>query len=550
MRSANEVKCLLDPKGDLFGAILLAQTSDTATRFEVLLSESNKTTVKLDYSEFFYWHLVQIVIKMPQANPVVTQPKRSGISDVYRRFMELGLGLSEAVNEKNCRWNLDLVAEIYLSILQAHLEFALPIYPLNSVFNSPISRTKSNVAGKLGEALSGIICQSWLSTDQVYLPTLDVLHSIDVTVRHLIGALCLNSPSTGKSISSAIECSFANFRNNLYHFLCHYTAHWPLDQHFIALASVWKTFVAPWSHLSKQEDINYWHPYVLSNFCFYIRPYSSLLEHLEAALEALVSLQVRTKLILQGQDFVKRLSPSIECLLLLVKTISPVSELIESAETCELTGPIRRASNYSVFRIQEQFSILEPSSRIPPAVFDTKGIERAMNIIRWLEKAHQSLEKMNISQSELALDGKVLACQDELAYIFHISDVSYAKFIREREAQEEASSHTNLTPRRRNLLPSTPESKMSSLKDLKISSSKNAFVSDEIPIFKIFFSHLSQYINKGLRLLLDKVNEKRPVPQWIIDNAHVDLTFLAVWQNLAFFTIALPLLYLILSIVF
>lgn len=167
-RAAAEVRSLLDPHGDLFTAILYLQASDPTTRFEVPVSDLVDDaafagrSAKLDYCDFFYFHLVKIVTALPvgKTDQEKARPQH-GFAQVYRKFMSLGLGLP--FHEKSCRWNHDLVADTYLAILKAHLEFILPINAgrESNVFTSPMLRSKMSVAAKLGDSLSGLINQLW-----------------------------------------------------------------------------------------------------------------------------------------------------------------------------------------------------------------------------------------------------------------------------------------------------------------------------------------------------------------------------------------------------
>lgn len=167
-RAAAEVRSLLDPHGDLFSAIIYLQASDPTTRFEVPVSDLVDDaslagrSAKLDYCDFFYFHLVKIVTALPinKAEQEKSRPQ-NGFAQAYRKFMSLGLGVP--FHEKSCRWNHDLVADTYLSVLKAHLEFVLPINVGReaNVFTSPMLRSKMNVAAKLGDSLSGLINQLW-----------------------------------------------------------------------------------------------------------------------------------------------------------------------------------------------------------------------------------------------------------------------------------------------------------------------------------------------------------------------------------------------------
>lgn len=347
-------------------------------------------------------------------------------------------------------------------------------------------------------------------------------------------------------MTQSIEGAFAGLRTSLYKFLCVNIANWPLDNNFIALIQVWKAFAAPWTYLNLSEEASFWNPFILNNFCFYVVPFNSILEHIEGAVEALVSLQVKTKLILQGEDFVRRLAPSIDCLLVTTEVLNPIARLVKSVESNEYSG--RRATLYSEFKILDQFSALEPELRTIPTVFDVTGTDRAMNLIRWLEKAHLCLQKMGLASGELALDGKVLKCQDDLAHAFDINDVFYAKFVEEKEAAESADKESLLTPRRRNLIPVTPDSKLASLKGIRTLTP--SFKNDEIPILLTIFTFLTEKLNKVVRIGLMQVNQRVPVPQWVFHLAQVDLRFLAVWQNLVFTMASLIFMYILLKTVF
>lgn len=169
-RTASEIQALLDPHEDLFSAIMYLQTTDSLTRFDVPLADftdepdATNRSAKLDYCDFFYFNLVKILTTLP----VVAQSGEKKIpgtkfAEAYRRFVSFGLGVS--YNERSCRWNHDLVADTYLKVLQAHLEFALPTShgrEMNA-FSCPTFRGKAASSCRLGEALSGIVHQLWLA---------------------------------------------------------------------------------------------------------------------------------------------------------------------------------------------------------------------------------------------------------------------------------------------------------------------------------------------------------------------------------------------------
>jgi hypothetical protein len=171
-----------------------------------------------------------------------------------------------------------------------------------------------------------------------------------------------------------------------------------------------------------------------------------------------------------------------------------------------------------------------------------------MNLIQWLERAHSVLQKLGQTQSELALDGKILECQDELAHAFAVNDLTYAQFVKEREAAEASESTSNLTPRRRNLIPSTPDSKLASIQSISVS--KKSFRNDQIPILLTFFDRASVLINKFLHWALMKASERMNVPQWAFHYFRVDLRFLAVWQNLLFSALVFCICWVLLKILF
>jgi hypothetical protein len=155
---------------------------------------------------------------------------------------------------------------------------------------------------------------------------------------------------------------------------------------------------------------------------------------------------------------------------------------------------------------------------------------------------------MQLASGELALDGKALRCQDELAHAFDINDVFYAKFVEDKEASESADKDSILTPRRRNLIPATPDSKLASLKGIRTLTP--CFKNDEIPILLTIFTFLTEKLNKLVRMGLVKLNQRLPVPQWAFHLAQVDMKFLAIWQNLVFTVFALMAMYFFLKLIF
>lgn len=549
--AAVEVRRLLDPRGDLFLAVLAMQAADAVTRFEVALGEFVEAagakggaatpdpdagrTVRLDYCEYFYFHLAKVVTALPLVSPAALAGIRSGApaQAAHRRdFPSLGLGPDEAFAETVVRWNHDLVARTYRQVLEAHLEYALPTASKEHVFASPLFRSKAVAAARLGEALCGLATQLWLApfTPKArHLATLDVIQAAETVVKHLAGAICA-SPPPNRHLAQAIETCFAAVRVPLYQFLKAALVSWPMDQNFMAVISLWLAFAAPWRFVDVSTDVQFWTPYVLNNYFFYICPLNLVLEHIGAALESLVALQVRTKLVLTEGDFVRRLAPTINCLHACLQALHLVAPLLLRVETTAFAA--RRATPYGEYRLGEQLAALEPLARTVPSAFDAAAVTRAMELIRWLDRAHGC-----IPPAELALDGKLLECQDRLAQVFDISDEAYAQFAEQQAALEAADHGSSLTPRRRNLIPSTPDSKLAAIRGISAASART-FSSDEVPILAAVFAGASAHINALLQLGLRRLDRRVPVPPWAFQCAKVDLRFLAVWQNLLFTVVA------------
>lgn len=551
------MKRLLCPHGGLFSTLLHLQATDPITKFEVPISEFGieavETTaspntkpavqqdikkIKLDYCEFFYFHLFKIVTSIPVKEAEKTFASPGGFfraKSFYRRIFE-GVGSVE----KNCRWLHDLIADTYLDILESHLEFALPTTSKDHIFAVAQFRNKSQSAARLSEALIGLICQLWLGGNRpirALKPTIDMIHAIETVVKHVCTSICQTQPFSNRYYSQSVESSFASIRLDLYQFLKASLRELPLEPHYSGLVSLWKTYVTPWSYV-KTEQSEYWHPYVLNNYLYYVVIFNEILDQLEANFEALVSLQLRTKLVLQGGDFANRLKIPLECLLAVIKSVIPVLDLLKNVEISE-SGP-KRFSQYSEFRLQDQLAVLEPDMRTMPSSFDQLAVNRAMNLIRWMERAH------SILQQDLRLSGILLEVQDELAHVFSISDVDYEAFLKSQDALEEAEAESNkLTPRRRKLIPATPESRFGALHSIKLDR-RQLHYSDEVPILVEVFAWCSAQLNHLSALLLRRID----APAWIVHYTRLDLRWLAVWQNLLFVLLSPIILGLIFKIVF
>lgn len=371
-----------------------------------------------------------------------------------------------------------------------------------------------------------------------------MLTATECYIKHVVKVVLVN-PGVNRYVSQTIEGAFSGLRVNLFRFLRSNISDWPLDTNFLALLSVWRAYVAPWTHLNLGEDPAYWNPYVLNNYWFYVIPFSGALEHLGGIIEALVALQMRTKLVLQGEDFCRRLAPHVDCLALALGTVSPVAELLRSVEAEELVS--RRVTKYTEYRIPEQLAVLEPERKATatPMLFDSPSFDLGMGLIRCLDRAHGALRKLG--QEELSLDGKILGCQDEIAKVFAITDSFYAKYL-ERADQKEAQAPLDSGVKNRHILPSTPDSKLTLLRSIPPKPANH--YNDEIPILYTILSHASDLVNAGLRRGLMKASSRWAVPQWAFHVCRVNLRPLAIWQNLLFTLLAVSAAYILLLLIF
>jgi hypothetical protein len=538
--------------------------------------------IQLDIVEYFYLHLIQVAVSTIQIQPTqqpTPQPKNLS-KEIYRKFLTVSLGLPDILDDSVCRWNHDVVADTYLSVLHAHLEYILPTKDttVEHAYSNSLFRAKASIVCKIGEFVYGLIGKLWIelpagtTKNMLRLPTIDLIHCIDDAVKHVCKAVC-TPLSNNRYVIQASDSSFAFIRPHLYKFLKFYLANWPLDGGFNAIVSLWKSFVAPWQYCSSSSNVDndasdFWSPYIQNNYLFFVVFFPLIYEHTEIILETVTSRKY------ERQDFISILKQCIDGLYLTNEVLAKVAGLIRNIEQTEFASGQylgKKSSAFPDLRLADQISALEPESRFIPTAFDSVSCNHAMNLFRLLDLSQNQVKSYSetLHPAEVELLRKISDCEQRIMEIYQITTELFSLFLSEREAVEiEKSRRSSLgfgssgsplsmakqsssifTPRRRQLVPSSPESRLALLKSQKFGPTKKVIRNDEVPILAIFFNWLSITLTRLLRRFLSVVGEKVSIPSWLSEQ-EVDLRFLAVWQNLLFTFIVLLVLSILLKLIF
>ncbi|ODM91788.1 Sphingomyelin phosphodiesterase 4 [Orchesella cincta] len=125
--------------------------------------------------------------------------------------------------------------------------------------------------------------------DQVVLPSVDVVKTVRMIVRHLHLFRESLMASVMHPMQELKRDVFPAFEKKLYKFLRHLFVTWPLDNSFRVVYETWLSFLQPWRYVQRSAlledgeeshpplDISKWQPFVLENILFYTKLFGVML---------------------------------------------------------------------------------------------------------------------------------------------------------------------------------------------------------------------------------------------------------------------------------